>query len=77
MLAKAIKQEAEKLIRDHGQAAYDKACEAMRAARRRRNVRLEKYLAKVAQEIGRRTGGEGGVDTHLPIGRGSSRTLSR
>ena len=45
MLAKAIKQEAEKLIRDYGQAASDKACEAMRAARRRRNVRLEKYRA--------------------------------
>ena len=46
-MAKAIKQEAEKLIRDHGQAAYDKECEDMRAARRRRNFRLEKYLAKV------------------------------
>ena len=36
----------------------------MRAARRRRNARLETYLAKVAQEIGRRTGSEIGVDPH-------------
>ena len=77
MSAKAIKEEAEKLIRDQGQAAYDKACEAMRAARRHRNVRLEEYLAKVAQEIARCTGREMDVDTHRPIGRRSSRTPSR
>jgi len=50
-MKKAIREHAEKLIRDHGHAAYHKAHEALRAARRSRNRRLEKYLAKVAQEI--------------------------
>jgi hypothetical protein len=56
MRVAAIRQEANKLIREFGSLAYDKALEAARAARRRRNVRLEKYLAKVAQEIERNAG---------------------
>jgi hypothetical protein len=51
----AIRDGAEKLIREHGETAYDKACEAVRAARRHRNVRLEKYLIEVTREIGRRS----------------------
>ena len=58
MRVEAIREEAEKLIREYGQMAYDKACEEVRAARQRRNVRLEKYRAKVAQEIERRTAKE-------------------
>jgi hypothetical protein len=50
---KAINDEAAKMLRDYGQAAHDKACEAMRAAHRRRNARLERFLKKVAQEIER------------------------
>jgi hypothetical protein len=53
-MKKAIQQQAEKLIRDHGDAAYCKAQEAVRAAHRCRNSRLERYLAKVAREIARR-----------------------
>jgi hypothetical protein len=53
MRKKAIHDEAVKMVRDHGQAAYDKACEAMQAAHRRRNARLERFLKKVAQEIKR------------------------
>jgi uncharacterized membrane protein YccC len=50
---KAINDEAAKMLRDYGQAAHDKACEAMRAAHRRRDARLERFLKKVAQEIER------------------------
>lgn len=53
MRKKAINDEAAKMLRDYGQAAHDKACEAMRAAHRRRNTRLEQFLKKVAQEIER------------------------
>jgi hypothetical protein len=51
----AIKQEAEKLICQYGLAAYEKALEEARAARRRRNVRLERFLVKVAEKIERDT----------------------
>jgi hypothetical protein len=51
---KAIREQAQKLIRDHGDAAYQKAQEAVRAAHRRRNGRLERYLTNVAREIARR-----------------------
>ena len=53
-MKKAIREQAQKLIRDHGDAAYQKAQEAVRAAHRHRNSRLARYLAKVAQEIARR-----------------------
>ena len=49
-----IKRDAERLISEHGLVAHAKAVEGARAARRRRNIRLEKYLTKVAQEIMRR-----------------------
>ncbi len=51
----AVKQEAEKLTRENGPTAYEKAVEEVRAARRRRNARLEKFLVKVAEEIKRGT----------------------
>jgi hypothetical protein len=55
VLRKAIKDDAEKLIQTFGNDAHDKAREAMQDARRRRNARLERYLAKVALEIARRS----------------------
>ena len=58
MRVEAIREEAEKLIREYGQMAYDKAREEVRRAHQRRNARLEKYRAKVAQEIERRTAKE-------------------
>ena len=48
-----IKERAEKLIHEYGDAAYQKAQEAVRDARRRRNSRLERYWAEVAREIAR------------------------
>lgn len=54
-MRKAIEERAQKLICDHGNSAYEKAQEAVRAARRHRNSRLERFLVKVACEIDRRT----------------------
>ena len=48
-----IKAQAEKLIHDYGDAAYQKAQEAVRTARRRRSSRLERYWAEVAREVAR------------------------
>jgi hypothetical protein len=53
-MKKAIREYAEKLIHEHGDAAYQKAQEAAHYAHRRRNGRLEHFLEKVAGEIGRR-----------------------
>ncbi len=61
-----IKEQAEKLIHDYGDAAYQKAQEAVRAARRHRNSRLERYWAEVAREVARRT--SGAIGHHAPIG---------
>jgi hypothetical protein len=63
MRRQAAKEEAERLCREFGGEAYDKAREAMREARRRRNVRLERYFAKVAVTIAGRTGRQIGEDT--------------
>jgi hypothetical protein len=62
MRRQAVKNEADSLIKDFGDGAYERACEAQRAARRRRNVRLEKYFAMVALEIVRRCGGDAGFN---------------
>ena len=51
----AVKQAAEKLIREYGSTAYEKAVEEVGAARRRRNARLERFLVKVAEKIERGT----------------------
>jgi len=58
-MKKAIREQAQKLICDYGDAAYQKTQEAVRAAHRHRNSRLERYLAKVAQEIARRNPRDG------------------
>ncbi len=63
MRSKAIQEEASRLLRDHGTDAYDKAREAMRVARQRKNARLETYFAKVAQQVARDSGREIGMDT--------------
>lgn len=54
-MKKAIREQAERLIREHQDLAYAKAQDAARAARRSRNARLERFLQKVAAEIERRT----------------------
>ena len=66
MKTATIKEQAEKLIRNYGDAAYHKAQETVRAARRHRNSRLERYWAKVAREVARRTSVAIGHDA--PIG---------
>ena len=53
-MKKAIREHAEKLIREHGDAAYQMAQQEARTARRRQNSRLEHFLEKVAREIARR-----------------------
>ena len=53
-MKKAIREYAEKLIREYGDAAYQKAQEAVRNAHRQRNGRLERFLEKVASDIARR-----------------------
>ena len=53
-MKKAIREYAEKLIREYGDAAYQKAQEAVRNAHRQRNGRLERFFEKVASEIARR-----------------------
>jgi vacuolar-type H+-ATPase subunit E/Vma4 len=54
VLRKAVKDEAERLIRDYGQDAYQIVSERLSAAHRRRHNRLEEFLAQVAREIERR-----------------------
>lgn len=63
MRSKAIREEAERLVRHHGTDAYDVARLSMREARQRKNARLETYFAKVSLEVARLTGREIGVDT--------------
>lgn len=63
MRTKVIKEEAERLVREHGAEAYQTAREAMRLARQRKNRRLEGYFSKVALEVARLGKREIGVDT--------------
>ena len=51
MIRKATKLEAEKLIRTFGEQARQKAQEAVRDARRRRNGRQAKFFMNVARRI--------------------------
>jgi hypothetical protein len=51
MQRKATKDEAAKFIAQCGDAAYEQALEAERAARRQRNMRLARFLEKVARRI--------------------------
>jgi hypothetical protein len=50
-----IKEQAEQFILDYGDAAYQKAQVAVRAARRHRNSRLGRYWAEVARAVARHT----------------------
>ena len=56
MRLKAIKDEAERLVREHGPAALDVALEAKSQAKRKGNMRMERYLGKVALAVARQTG---------------------
>lgn len=58
-----IQSEADELLADHGEAAYETARAAMREARNRGDWGLEKFFAQVAVRIADRTGKEIGVDT--------------
>ena len=60
---RAIKDEADTLLRQFGPAAYPMAREAMREARRRKELRLARFYAKVSLEIARRAKREVGLDT--------------
>jgi hypothetical protein len=55
VVRKVVKDEAETLSQTFGKDAYEKARRAAQDAKRRRNVRLERYLSKVATEIARRS----------------------
>jgi len=48
MRIKAINDEAERLVREHGTGAAAIALKAMARARRSRNLRMEQYMGKVA-----------------------------
>ena len=65
-MKKAIREYAEKLIREYGDAAYQKAQEAVRNAHRQRNGRLERFLEKVASEIARRAPARSTAVIELP-----------
>lgn len=54
MRSKAIKDEAERLVREHGVAAYQNARAALSLAKRQRNIRMELYLGQVVLEVARR-----------------------
>jgi hypothetical protein len=62
-IRKFAKVEADKLITDYGDRAYETVREAMRKAHRRGGHLSERYFAKVAVEIARRSGREIGADT--------------
>jgi acyl-CoA reductase-like NAD-dependent aldehyde dehydrogenase len=51
---KYIKVEADKLVREYGTEAYEKAQEAFRSAARRKDPRRSKFLERVAREIAKR-----------------------
>lgn len=53
MKLKAIKDEAQRLIREHGAGAFDFALEAKAQAKRKRNLRVERYMGKVALAVAR------------------------
>ncbi len=58
MTRAATKVEAERFVHQFGAAAYQKALEAEKLARRRRNARLAKFLKKVVLEIASRGTGQ-------------------
>jgi hypothetical protein len=58
-----LETEAEQLVRDHGDAAYEAAPAAVRRARDDGDAGLEKFFAKVAVTVADRTGRAVGEDT--------------
>lgn len=55
MRLKSIKEEADKLVREHGAvAALEAVHEEMKKAKRSKNLRLELYKTRVAMEVSRR-----------------------
>lgn len=50
MRMKAIKAEAERLMRDFGSGALNAAADAVTQARRQRNVRLQRFFETVYEE---------------------------
>jgi hypothetical protein len=51
MLRKVVGAEAERLVREYGQDAYQIVSERLTAARRRRHKRMQEFLVQVASEI--------------------------
>jgi hypothetical protein len=62
MHRKATKEEAAKFVAQHGEAAHEKVLEAERDARRKQNVRLAKFLEKVARRIATDEAKKGSAD---------------
>jgi hypothetical protein len=65
MRSKAIREEAEQLVRKHSADAYAVAGLAMWEAGQRRNARLETYFAKVSLDVARLLGREVDVTTAM------------
>ena len=53
MASKVVKDEAERLVREHGAGAYQNARAALSLAKRQRNIRMELYLGQVVLEVAR------------------------
>jgi hypothetical protein len=51
---KAIKDEADRLVREQGVLALEVAAEKLKSARKRKNARLERFLTQVIAELKRR-----------------------
>jgi hypothetical protein len=51
MRLKAVNEEAEQLVRELGERAYDAAMEEALRAKRQKNARLQRYKSKVAMTI--------------------------
>jgi hypothetical protein len=56
MRQKAIKEEAERLVRELGPSAYEAALKEMQKAKRAKNLRLERYKTQVAMATLRLSG---------------------
>jgi hypothetical protein len=54
-MRKAAKLQAERLLREFGPAALQKALAAERVARRKQDKRLANFLAEVVRQVGKET----------------------
>jgi hypothetical protein len=61
-MRKAAKIAAQRLIAQHGIAAYEKTRAAERVARRKQDKRLANFLADVVRQIEKQTGCSNGTD---------------